>query len=78
MPKILSYNPPVNEVRDVEIPLQDGSPAFTLRVRKLDNKILVESVADANGRVTTANDMVRATKLTVEEIKDLIELAFKR
>lgn len=77
MPKILSYNHTTNEVRDVEVPLPDGSASFTLRARKINDKVLIETISDWNGRITTASDVVRASKLTVDEIRDLIELAFK-
>ena len=75
MAKILSYDNAVNEVRDVEFLCQDGT-SYSLKVRKINDKILIEVIADSQGRITTAADFVRGTKLPLEEIRERIYLAF--
>ncbi len=78
MPKILTYNPPVNEVREVGIaPKNDSDNRYTLFVRRIDDKILVETISDRHGHISTASDLVRDTKLTVDQIKEMILLCFK-
>ncbi len=76
--KILSYSRTTNEVRDVEVPLSDGSAHFTLRARKINDKVLIETISDWNGRITTASDVVKGSRLSVDEIRNLIELAFEK
>lgn len=78
MPKILTYNPSVNEVREVGIaPEKDPDNRYTLFVRRFENKILVETISDRHGHISTAGDLVRDTKLTVDQIKEMILLCFK-
>ena len=75
MPKFLSYDEPVVETRTIEILSEDGSP-FYITAKRLDDKILVQTIANVNGHICTAKDLVKETRLPVESIKKLISEAF--
>lgn len=77
MPKFLSYDPPANEVRDIEVLTSDDAVYFTIRARKMPDKIVIEEISDQNGRLATASDLIKESRLTVRQVQDLVVNAFE-
>ena len=77
MPRFLSYERNIDEVRDVAIPFHDGSNDFVLRVRRTPSRMLVETIAGPDGRIASVGDVVRESRLSVNEIRRLISTAFE-
>jgi len=75
MPKFLTYNQPINEVKEVEIPLHDKSAFYNLRTRRIGDKVAVEVITSPDGKIATAKELIRDTKLTLEEVRSIIDEA---
>jgi hypothetical protein len=75
MPKFLTYGNPIVEVRTIEVLSEDGFP-FYIKAKRTGDKIIVETISNAQGHVCTAADLLRETHKTVPEIKKIIETAF--
>lgn len=73
MPKFLSYDKTINEVKTIEVPVKEGS--YNLQTRRINDKIIIEFISDPHGKIATAKELARDAKLTYDEIRSLIESA---
>jgi ribosomal protein L30/L7E len=65
-------------VKEVEIPLHDNSAFYSLRTRRIGDKVVVEVITSPDGKIATAKELVRDTKLTLDEVRSLIDEAHSR
>ena len=76
MPKFLSYMEPVVEKRTIEVQGEDCF--YYIVAKRTGDKIIVETISDVQGHICTASDLVKETRLTVPQVKKLIESAFRK
>lgn len=72
MTKFIWYGKPTNEVKDIEIQVEGSLSFYSLRTRKIDDKIIIEYINSPEGKIATAKELVRDTKLTLQEVKSKI------